>query len=124
MQKFNIVITKATGAQETVQAKSEANMWNILRAARNQLTEADVKAGVRAVVTAEDGTPFKDITFKMNAKGKIEMPNAVKETCRAHRSAAKKAKKEPEGVGPGTDVPEGNDTDAKTAFAEREAELN
>ena len=69
-------------------------MWTILRQVRDSLTEMDVKNGVRAVVTEVDTNAlFKDITFRMNAKGKIEMPNAVKETCRAaKKTAAKKVK--------------------------------
>jgi len=97
MKKFNVNVTKNANLDFSkfenteFQAKSEGNMWTILRQVRDSLTEMDVKNGVRAVVTEVDTNAlFKDITFRMNAKGKIEMPNAVKETCRAAKKTATK----------------------------------
>lgn len=78
---------------KTVIVKSEAAMWNYLRGLRDNLSSADLLAGARATVTTEDGTLFKDITFRRNSKGKIEMPNAVKETCRYAKIKAAKAAK-------------------------------
>ena len=75
--------------------RSEAAMWNTLREIRNGLKAEDITAPntFRALVETNDKdkpvTVFKDITFKMNAKGKIEMPNAVKETCRCRIAKAK-----------------------------------
>jgi len=69
-------------ARETLTVKSECAMWNALRKVRDELTDADLEAKARVLVTDADGNLFKDITFKRNAKGKIEMPNAVKETNR------------------------------------------
>ena len=72
-------------------------MWNTLREIRNGLKPEDITAPntFRALVETNDKdkpvTVFKDITFKMNAKGKIEMPNAVKETCRYTKVKAAKA---------------------------------
>ena len=77
--------------------RSEAAMWNTLREIRNGLKPEDITAPntFRALVETNDKdkpvTVFKDITFKMNAKGKIEMPNAVKETCRYTKVKAAKA---------------------------------
>jgi len=95
MKKLTITTT-INGNTNTMEAKSEANMWNILRTVRDQLTDADLSAAdaPKAIVTTEDGTLFKDITFKRNSKGKIEMPNAVKETCRRQVEKARKAAKE------------------------------
>jgi len=95
MKKLTITTT-VNGNTNTIEAKSEANMWNILRSVRDQLTDADLSAedAPKAIVTTEDGTLFKDITFKRNSKGKIEMPNAVKETCRRQVEKARKAAKE------------------------------
>jgi len=95
MKKLTITTT-INGNTNTMEAKSEANMWNILRRVRDQLTDADLSAkdAPKAIVTTEDGTLFKDITFRRNAKGKIEMPNAVKETCRRQVEKARKAAKE------------------------------
>lgn len=100
MKKYNVVVTRNANLSfdkfenTELTVKSEAAMWNELRKVRDTLTEADVKNGVRAVVT-EDETKamFKDITFKMNSKGKIEMPNAVKETCRAAKAKILRPKK-------------------------------
>ncbi len=75
--------------------RSEAAMWNTLRGIRNGLKPEDITAPntFRALVETNDKdkpvTVFKDITFKMNSKGKIEMPNAVKETCRCRIAKAK-----------------------------------
>lgn len=76
---------------KTVTVKSEAAMWNALRTVRDVLSDEDLASGARATVTTEDGALFKDITFKRNAKGKVEMPNAVKETCRYTKVKAAKA---------------------------------
>ena len=65
-------------------------MWNALRKIRDVLTDEQLQAGVRALVKDADGNPFKDITFKKNSKGKIEMPNAVKETNRIRPKKADK----------------------------------
>ena len=78
---------------KTVTVRSEAAMWKYLRAVRDNLSSTDFLAGARVTVTTEDGTPFKDITFRRNSKGKIEMPNAVKETCRYTKIKAAKAAK-------------------------------
>ena len=96
MKSLKINLTKGT---ETIQmdVKSECAMWNALRKVRNELTDEVLTKGVRAVVTDADGKPFKDITFRKNSKGKIEMPNAVKETNRVRTKATdqkKKTKKE------------------------------
>ena len=95
MKKYNVVVTRNANLSfdkfenTELTVRSEAAMWNELRKVRDTLTEADVKNGVRAVVTEDETkTMFKDITFKMNSKGKIEMPNAVKETCRAAKAKA------------------------------------
>lgn len=79
--------------RKNLAAKSEANMWNFLREVRDQLTVEDLKNTVTAKVFTEDGTLFKDITFRRNSKGKIEMPNSVKETCRYAKIKAAKATK-------------------------------
>ena len=97
MKKLTIEVEFTNGndqVRKTMEAKSEANMWNILREVRDQLTDEEVSNGVNAKVFTEDGTLFKDITFKKNSKGKIEMPNAVKETCRRQLDKARKAAKE------------------------------
>lgn len=47
-----------------------------------------------ATVTAEDGTLFKDIVFRLNSKGKVEIVNLVKATCRKALTEARKAAKE------------------------------
>lgn len=70
-------------SRKSIDAKSEANMWNILYEVRDNLTDQDLLGCVSARVFTKDGTLFKDITFKRNSKGKIEMLNAVKETCRS-----------------------------------------
>lgn len=70
-------------SRKSIDAKSEANMWNILHEVRDNLTDQDLQGCVSARVFTKDGTLFKDITFKRNSKGKIEMLNAVKETCRS-----------------------------------------
>ena len=89
-----LTINLTNGKTETCQTvKSEAAMWNFLRKVRDSLTDKALKAGVRALVKTEDGTLFKDITFRRNSKGKIEMPNAVKETCRRQLEKARKAAK-------------------------------
>ena len=95
MKKLHIEILVANELVRSTDAKSEANMWNILREVRDNLCgEGELANGIKAQVTTEDGTLFKDITFKRNAKGKIEMPNAVKETCRRQVEKARKAAKE------------------------------
>ena len=97
MKKLTIEVEFTNGndhVRKALEAKSEANMWNILREVRDQLTDEDVTNGVNAKVFTEDGTLFKDITFRRNSKGKIEMPNAVKETCRRQVEKARKAAKE------------------------------
>lgn len=81
MKTLTIKLTKGTETIEQT-VKSECAMWNALRKIRDEITDADLTDGVRAVVTDADGKPFKDITFRKNSKGKIEMPNAVKETNR------------------------------------------
>ena len=98
MQKLTIEVEFAAQdgnvARKELVARSEANMWNILRDVRNQLTDEDLKNTVTAKVFTEDGTLFKDITFRKNTKGKIEMPNAIKATCRRQVEKARKAAKE------------------------------
>ena len=102
MKMLKITLTKGTETTVT-DVKSECAMWNALRKVRDEITDEQLTAGVRAVVTDADGNPFKDITFRRNSKGKIEMPNAVKETNRVRPTkgekkvtvkAAKKAKAE------------------------------
>ena len=84
-------ITLTNGTETTVtDVKSECAMWNVLRKVRDGITDEQLKAGVRAVVTDADGNPFKDITFRKNSKGKIEMPNAVKETNRVRPTKGEK----------------------------------
>ena len=80
-------------SRKSIDAKSEANMWNILREVRDQLTDQDLQGCVSARVFTEDGTLFKDIVFK-TVKGKIQMVNLVKETCRRQVEKARKAAKE------------------------------
>lgn len=84
MKKLNITVN---GITTTV--KSEAAMWNFLRSVRDNLTTQPVDGTVK--VTTEDGVLFKDITFKTNSKGKVEMVNGVKETCRYAKVKAAKA---------------------------------
>lgn len=84
MKKLNITVN---GITSTV--KSEAAMWNFLRSVRDNLTTQPVDGTVK--VTTEDGVLFKDITFKTNSKGKVEMVNGVKETCRYAKVKAAKA---------------------------------
>ena len=84
MKKLNITVN---GITSTV--KSEAAMWNFLRSVRDNLTTQPVTGTVK--VTTEDGVLFKDITFKTNSKGKVEMVNGVKETCRYAKVKAAKA---------------------------------
>lgn len=107
MKKLNIELALTNGTdivRKEIPAKSEANMWNLLREIRNGLTEEEITNGATAKVFEEDGTLFKDIVFKRNSKGKIEMVNLVKETCRyakvkaakfaaAAKTEARKAKK-------------------------------
>lgn len=84
MKNLKITLTKGEEKFEE-NVKSECAMWNYLRKTRDAIKEDDLKIGVRAMVLTEDGTPFKDITFRRNSKGKIEMPNAVKETNRIRK---------------------------------------
>lgn len=92
MKMLKITLTK--GTETTVMdVKSECAMWSALRKVRDVLTDEQLKEGVRAVVTDADGKPFKDITFRRNSKGKIEMPNAVKETNRVRPSKTAKSEK-------------------------------
>ena len=57
MKKYNVVVTRNANLSfdkfenTETQVRSEAAMWNELRKVRDTLTEADVKNGVRAVVT-------------------------------------------------------------------------
>ena len=80
-------------ADTTIEAKSEANMWNHLREIRNSFNGKVAEDTPHATVTTEDGTLFKDIVFKM-VKEKIQMVNLVKETCRRRIEKARKAAKE------------------------------
>ena len=80
-------------ADTIIEAKSEANMWNHLREIRNSFNGKVAEDTPHATVTTEDGTLFKDIVFKM-VKGKIQMVNLVKETCRRRIEKARKAAKE------------------------------
>ena len=96
MKKFIIQF-----ADTTIEARSEANMWTHLRTIRDHQVGFLVKDGKsekeckdHATVTAEDGTLFKDIVFRLNSKGKVEMVNLVKETCRKALTEARKAAKE------------------------------
>ena len=82
MKSLKIVVNFNGSEPITSEVKSECAMWNFLRAVRDELSDEQLKSGVRAVVIDADGNPFKDITFKKNSKGKIEMPNSVKETNR------------------------------------------
>lgn len=93
MKNLKITVTKGDAKLEA-NVKSECAMWNYLRKTRDAIQEAELTAGVRAVVVTEDGNPFKDITFRRNSKGKIEMPNAVKETNRIRTKVAKAVKAE------------------------------
>lgn len=78
----------------TAEAKSEANMWNLLRGFRDLMKPELLKEDdPHALVTTEDGTLFKEIVFKA-VKGKIQMVNLVKETCRRQVEKARKAAKE------------------------------
>ena len=91
MQKLTLTVENVEHFEnKPVAVKSECAMWKVLRTVRDLLTDADLKAGARAIVNTEDGKAFKDITFRRNAQGKIEMPNAVKETCRYQAAKAKK----------------------------------
>jgi len=98
MKKLNITILTTLSVEERpaihTEVKSEAAMWNYLREVRDSLTDEDLKVGIQAIVTTEDGTEFKNITFRRNSKGKIEMPNSVKATCRRELEKARKAAKE------------------------------
>ena len=99
--------------QSNVVVKSEAAMWTHLREIRDSLLkfyqdglamgETPSLCTDHATATAEDGTLYKDIEFRL-VKGKIQMVNHVKETCRyakvkaaklaaAAKAEAKKAKK-------------------------------
>lgn len=93
MKNLKITVTKGDAKLEA-NVKSECAMWNYLRKTRDAIQEAELTAGVRAVVVDADGNPFKDITFRRNSKGKIEMPNAVKETNRIRTKIAKAVKDE------------------------------
>jgi len=108
MTKYNITVITTLSVEVrpaiNTTVKSEAAMWNYLRSVRDGITDEDLKVGIQAIVTTEDGTEFKNIVFRRNAKGKIEMPNSVKATCRytkvkaaklaaAEKAAAKKAAK-------------------------------
>ena len=89
MKMLKITLTK--GTETTVMdVKSECAMWSALRKVRDVLTDEQLKEGVRAVVVDADGKPLKDITFRRNYKGKIEMPNAVKETNRVRPAKGEK----------------------------------
>ena len=97
MKKLTIEVEFTNGndhVRKALAAKSEANMWNLLREVRDQLTDEELTNGVNAKVFTEEGTLFKDITFRRNSKGKIEMPNAVKETCRRQVEKVRKTAKE------------------------------
>lgn len=96
MKKFTIQF-----ADSTIEARSEANMWTHLRDIRDHQVGFKVEDGEtqkecldHAIVTTEDGTLFKDIVFRLNSKGKVEMVNLVKETCRRQVEKARKAAKE------------------------------
>jgi len=85
MKKF----TLSFDGKETV-AKSEANMWNQLRGIRDGLNPNTVGADTpHVIVTAEGGEVYKDIQFRL-VKGKIQMVNLVKETCRYQQVKAAK----------------------------------
>lgn len=86
MKKLNITVNGITAT-----VKSEAAMWNFLRSVRDNLATQPVEG--TAKVTTEEGILFKDITFKTNSKGKVEMVNGVKETCRRQVEKARKAAK-------------------------------
>ena len=88
-------------ADSIIEARSEANMWTHLRAIRDHQVGFKVEDGEtqkecmdHAIVTTENGTMFKDIVFRLNSKGKVEMVNLVKETCRRQVEKARKAAKE------------------------------
>ena len=91
MVTYNIALTISGITTETT-VKSEAAMWKYLRSVRDGMAANEFTPGVRALVTDCGGNTFKDITFKLNSKGKIEMPNAHKATCRYTKvKAAKQA---------------------------------
>ena len=88
-------------ANTTTEARSEANMWNILRGFRDKLATLvadDEGPGTEcpdhALVTDEAGNLFKEIVFRLNSHRKIEMVNLVKATCRRAVEKARKAAKE------------------------------
>lgn len=95
MKKLNITVITTLSVEVrpaiNTTVKSEAAMWNYLRSVRDGITDEDLKVGIQAIVTTEDGKEFKNIVFRRNSKGKIEMPNSVKETCRCRVTKAKKA---------------------------------
>ena len=98
MKKLNITIITSLSVEKRpaikTEVKSEAAMWNYLRQVRDGITDEDLKVGIQALVYTEDGTEFKNIMFRRNSKGKIEMPNSIKETCRRQVEKARKAEKE------------------------------
>ena len=98
MKKLNITIITTLSVEKRpaikTEVKSEAAMWNYLRQVRDGITDEDLKVGIQALVYTEDGTEFKNIMFRRNSKGKIEMPNSIKETCRRQVEKARKAAKE------------------------------
>ena len=95
MTKYNITVITTLSVEVrpaiNTTVKSEAAMWNYLRSVRDGITDEDLKVGIQAIITTEDGKEFKNITFRRNSKGKIEMPNSVKETCRYAKIKAAKA---------------------------------
>lgn len=96
MKNFTIIAINCNLEEDyrEYQVKSEAAMWNQLRAIRNSLVDTDLNHGARVEVKDEQGNLFKDITFRRNSKGKIEMPNAVKETNRIRTKVTKAMKAE------------------------------
>ena len=94
MTKYNITVITTLSVEVrpaiNTTVKSEAAMWNYLRSVRDGITDEDLKVGIQAIVTTEDGKEFKNIVFRRNSKGKIEMPNSVKETCRYAKVKAAK----------------------------------
>ena len=89
MVTYNIALT-ISGTTTEITVKSEAAMWKYLRSVRDGMAANEFTPGIRALVTDCGGNTFKDITFRRNAKGKIEMPNAYKPTCRYTKVKAAK----------------------------------
>lgn len=76
--------TNDHSVEERKHVNTESAMWNYLRKVRDRLTDTELKNGVRAIVKEDNVeeqriTVVKDISFRRNSKGKIEMLNSIKE---------------------------------------------